>query len=731
MPPKKDGITWQWQDDTNAFVDFNAATTKKVEDGYVAAGGAGKAMLTYNGSKYEVDFDAMTQRNTESNKVRHLRRQVPLTAAAAVAAGAPAPAPAPAPAAAPVVHPPVTWTWKNDHGAQQPYVPDKNAEIEASYQQTAKLGGHTSTVILGTQMYTLDFHKMQQTNDKSGFSRAISRAGGDPATDQTATIAGNASKHGAKSAATAHTVGEPSAKKSHAEVPMTAAYKSEEATKSYGSGGTKVVQKGRGVVDPHSGMAKDCHIYEEGKVVWQCMLNQTNIGNANNNKFYVIQLLESDTAKKYWVFTRWGRVGAVGQSALDSAYSMEGAKAQFCSKFRDKTKNDWSVVSTDKEKFTKHPGKYQLMDIDLGGGGDDDDAVDHVTNASSVGSALPPSLQKLMRMIGSKGDMTKAMKELEIDTNKMPLGKISKKQIKDAFMLLKKIETELKKPKPDQSAINDDSGMFYTLIPHDFGMSKLPAIRDMDHLKRKMDLLEMLSDLEVASKLLSEGKKLGKHPLDASYEALKCSLVPLDKSSAEFKRIERMVANTHGATHHLKVHIEDVFTVERAGETTRYEANYGKLHNKQMLWHGSRTTNFMGILSQGLRIAPPEAPSTGYMFGKGVYFADCVTKSANYCHSSTDGVLLLCESALGNMLTCTGAKYMDKPQAGTQSTWGAGRNVPDPAGHEVDADGVTYPCGKLVPGPHQSSTLLYNEFIVYDVSQLRMRYLLVCKFGKK
>eukprot|EP00961_Rhodomonas_salina_P285641 3860090-Rhodomonas_salina.1 len=33
---------------------------------------------------------------------------------------------------------------------------------------------------------------------------------------------------------------------------------------------------------------------------------------------------------------------------------------------------------------------------------------------------------------------------------------------------------------------------------------------------------------------------------------------------------------------------------------------------------------------QGLRIAPPEAPVTGYMFGKGVYFADMVSKSANY-----------------------------------------------------------------------------------------------------
>lgn len=38
-----------------------------------------------------------------------------------------------------------------------------------------------------------------------------------------------------------------------------------------------------------------------------------------------------------------------------------------------------------------------------------------------------------------------------------------------------------------------------------------------------------------------------------------------------------------------------------------------------------------------LRIAPPEAPVSGYMFGKGIYLADVVSKSANYC---IPGVLL-------------------------------------------------------------------------------------------
>lgn len=34
---------------------------------------------------------------------------------------------------------------------------------------------------------------------------------------------------------------------------------------------------------------------------------------------------------------------------------------------------------------------------------------------------------------------------------------------------------------------------------------------------------------------------------------------------------------------------------------------------RTLLWHGSRLSNWVGILNQGLRVAPPEAPVTGYM----------------------------------------------------------------------------------------------------------------------
>ena len=93
----------------------------------------------------------------------------------------------------------------------------------------------------------------------------------------------------------------------------------------------------------------------------------------------------------------------------------------------------------------------------------------------------------------------------------------------------------------------------------------------------------------------------------------------------------------------------DCFKIEREGEASVF--NPGKLGNRKLLWHGSRFSNFVGILSQGLRIAPPEAPSTGYLFGKGVYFADIIAKSFPYaCPDLSNGVgiYILAEVALGN-----------------------------------------------------------------------------------
>ena len=93
-------------------------------------------------------------------------------------------------------------------------------------------------------------------------------------------------------------------------------------------------------------------------------------------------------------------------------------------------------------------------------------------------------------------------------------------------------------------------------------------------------------------------------------------------------------------------------------------------------------------------------------FGKGVYFADICSKSANYCFATPtkdEGLLLLCEVstacpifdacpyscsncvqvALGNTNDLVAADYeASKLPKGKHSTKGMGRMVPDPAHKE-------------------------------------------------
>jgi len=62
-----------------------------------------------------------------------------------------------------------------------------------------------------------------------------------------------------------------------------------------------------------------------------CLI-QTDVGN-NNNKYYVIQLLESDTKREFSVWNHWGRVGFRGQSSLlPCHYDLNKAKQLFCQK---------------------------------------------------------------------------------------------------------------------------------------------------------------------------------------------------------------------------------------------------------------------------------------------------------------------------------------------------------------------------------------------------------------
>ena len=61
------------------------------------------------------------------------------------------------------------------------------------------------------------------------------------------------------------------------------------------------------------------------------------------------------------------------------------------------------------------------------------------------------------------------------------------------------------------------------------------------------------------------------------------------------------------------------------------------------------------------------------MFGKGVYFADMVSKSANYCfagRSNPTGLMILCEVAVGNTHDLKQSSFITQLPKGKHSTKG-------------------------------------------------------------
>lgn len=511
----------------------------------------------------------------------------------------------------------------------------------------------------------------------------------------------------------------------------------------------KIVKKGKASVDPTCSRASSTHIYEDSNgLVWKATLNQADIGN-NNNKFYLIQLLEGDSDGKYYTWNRWGRQGLTGQNKLQPFPSLDEAKRDFSKKFRDKTLQAWEL--TPGHEYIKKPGKYMVIDIDENDDEDEEDQKKKSTPSSTSSSSssstpsipppipksnLDPAVRKFVEFISNQKAMVDVMEEFEVDVAKFPLGKLKKSHIQKGYNYLKDIEKALKKSTVNRQELMDLSSMFYTLIPTPVGMHRLPVIDNMKSLDTKMKLLEALADIEIAQTLIKKVKDDTEQidVIDKTYNSLNIKLTHLPKDTAQFKLINDFVQNTHGHTHsQYTLEIQHLFAIERPDEVTRFKA-WEANENRMLLWHGSRRTNWMGILSQGLRIAPPEAPATGYMFGKGVYFADMVSKSANYCFTnsqSPEGVMMLCEVALGTPFECKNATYMEKAQPGTQSTKGLGRSIPDPDGDYHMDNGCVIPMGKEAQSKDTSLVLQYNEFIVYDVAQIRAAYVLYLKFNYK
>eukprot|EP00461_Guttulinopsis_vulgaris_P002044 UN02045 len=426
------------------------------------------------------------------------------------------------------------------------------------------------------------------------------------------------------------------------------------------------------------------------------MLNQTNIAQ-NNNKFYLVQVLQSiKNPSKYAVINVWGRVNENGQKSFTEFSSLSSAMAAADKKVKDKCTHNINTLLNNPNIETK-PGKYTYLRRVMPNADDEEDEEED-EEEKEVKSKLHPRVQSFMELITDTTMVNAQLASMDFDTNKMPLGSLSKDVVRRAMVKL----TELKEAidnKSSRSVLINLTNQYYTLIPHDFGRRTPPVIDTLEMIKKEQTIVMDLNDLESGQKVLqlkqTKTEKLEEHPLDTKYKAMDIDLKYVEPQSDEYQLIEKYMFDTIGETHRswFDYEIVDIFSVNKQLENER-QAKWlatpeGQQNNwnRNLLWHGSRIGNFSGILTSSLRLPKDLDPSIkiqGAMFDAGSYSADASSKSFQYCSTTPngDGCILLLEVVCAQHEHMYSADYnaSDHMRPGANSIKGLGRYFPNEDG---------------------------------------------------
>ena len=150
-----------------------------------------------------------------------------------------------------------------------------------------------------------------------------------------------------------------------------------------------------------------------------------------------------------------------------------------------------------------------------------------------------------------------------------------------------------------------------------------------------------------------------------------------------------------------------VWNMSVRGQKDKHLPTMRKVGNVKPLFHGSRSANILGICKHGLLMRPPGVYITGSMFGNGLYFADQSSKSEQYSTSRFGGsrgrgdsfFLFVADVALGKVKQYTSAQsHLQSPPRGYRSVQGT-----------------------------KGGYLMHNEFIIYELGQHVLQYLIEFK----
>ena len=446
-------------------------------------------------------------------------------------------------------------------------------------------------------------------------------------------------------------------------------------------------------------------------------LNYTNVQN-NNNKFYIIQLLQDIHTKKFGVLYRWGRIGFFGQVNYVIYQTFEEAREAFLIKLQGKLEYGYIKIKM-QNKIKQEKNNDELDKNDDG---------------------LEKPLANLIRLIFDLKSMNQQIMKIGYDSDKIPLGQLSPEVISQGYKFLKNLENIIGNTN-DKKSINtkeiyDLSSKYFTIIPHNFGMNNMHkfVINSQERIKEENELLDSIKNIKIVSGILQQtnnnNKEKNEISLKEKLNEFKYDVAYVSKEENIYSIIDKYLSKSNEIKNSPKIKLIDLFSVKE-----KNLINITNNKNKKLLWYGIRIQNFANVFKSGLSLPPPEAPIYSYMFGKGIYFSDVAIKSFYNSHPQNNiGLMLLCEVDLGNIEERLKAdvNLPNTLEQGKNSVKVLGMNFPDEKGSYFDENGIEIPLGDILINHDENKKTYFgfNEYIVYNLDQIKIKYILKVQFDK-
>ncbi|MEL6494194.1 MAG: WGR domain-containing protein [Cyanobacteria bacterium J06623_7] len=402
----------------------------------------------------------------------------------------------------------------------------------------------------------------------------------------------------------------------------------------------------------------------------------------NSNKVWRGSLKNDGT-----FIAEWGRVGSSLQCKQHHLGSFALAKAKFERTKRQKIRKGYTEAQLVR---ADNPQTQVITAAEL-----------EAIAAQQIEHGRDPRSKELIRyLVKSNIHQITSQTDITFDTAtggfSTPLGKIRPQAIAEARRYLIQIAATRKS---NRYKLRYLMSKYLRLIPQALGQ-KLDESQftELPEIQRQYEILNALA------------AGINLHP--KSRQVFACNIARVPGSTIEGKKIFRRINQLYQATanqNHLaaKYKLRRVYELDIPTMSLAFREKSDQIGNVKQHWHGTKASNLLSILQQGLIIPSADATQcTGRMFGNGIYGSEQSTKALNYAtnywnpsgESESRVFMLLCDFAMGR-------EYY--PQ-------GANRRFP------VSGYDSTY----VTPG---AANTINQESIVYSPTQVNIQYL--CEFS--